>query len=65
MKASHIEKYIDAVQKKKYFTYLLPVFLLITVKPNERTARWGRTADEEVIHRLEAERRRLIIGVGL
>ena len=37
MKASHIEKYIDAGQKKKcYFADSLPVYLLITVKTNAR-----------------------------
>ena len=50
-----------------------PVYLLITVKTNARVNTRGSkmlptnraTAGEEVIHRLEDERSRLIIGVGL
>ena len=44
MKASHIEKYIDAGQKKNcYFADSLPVYLLITVKTNARGSQMLQT----------------------
>ena len=61
------------VRKHCYFADSLPVYLLITVKTNARVNTRGSkmlptnraSAGEEVIHRLEDERSRLIIGVGL
>ena len=61
MKASHLEKYIDAGEKNCYFADSLPVYLFITVKTNARVNTRGSkmlptnraTAGEEVIHRLE------------
>ena len=76
---SQKEVHIRRTEKKCYFVdpLLLYLLCLITVKQTHvsthvalrcyrRTARWGRTAaGEDVIHSLEDERSRLIIGVGL
>ena len=67
MKASHKEKYIDAGLKK---ISILP--LKTNARVNTRGSKMlptnramSRTAGEEVLHSLEDERSRLIIGVGL
>ena len=69
---SQREVYRRRTEKHCYFADPLPVYPLITVEQTHvalrccrRTARWGRTVGEEVLHSLEDERSRLIIGVGL